>query len=150
MAKKVVIHIFHDDPDSLNTGSHVAERIRQLKEERGVEPEVYLFGPAERAIEGEGNDAYREAFYGLVEAVVTVHTCVDIANAMGKAEDFTANGLKLEYARSLRAPCPRKGDGDQLLTLGRGLACCSHRLGGVRSTAIYSRLMCRRQSWQSV
>jgi hypothetical protein len=83
---------------------------------------------------------------GLVEAVVPVHTCVNIANAMGKAEDFTANGLKLEYARSLRAPCPRKGDGDQLLTLGRGLACCSHRLGGVRSTAIYSRLMCRRAS----
>jgi hypothetical protein len=99
MAKKVVIHIFHDDPNSLNTGSHVAERIRQVKEERGVELEVYLFGPAERALEGEGNDAYREAIHCLVEAGVPVHTCIDIANAMGKAEDFTGKGLKLEYAR---------------------------------------------------
>jgi len=99
MAKKVVIHIFHDDPDSLNTGSHVAERIRQVKDERGVDLEIYLFGPAERALEGEDNDSYRETIYSLIEAGVPVHTCIDIANAMGKAEDFAAKGLKLEYAR---------------------------------------------------
>ena len=46
--KKVVIHIFQDDKNSLGTGSHVAERIRQLKEQHGVELEAYVFGPAER------------------------------------------------------------------------------------------------------
>ena len=35
--KKVVIHVFHDDTSSLGTGSHVSERIRQVKEEQGVE-----------------------------------------------------------------------------------------------------------------
>jgi hypothetical protein len=50
MTRKGVIQIFHNDPDSLSTCSHVAERIRQVKTERGVALELYLFGPAERAL----------------------------------------------------------------------------------------------------
>jgi len=99
MANKVVIQLFHDDPDSLNTGSHVAERIRQVKAERGVELEMYLFGPAERALERDGNDSYKESVQGLVDAGVPVHTGIDIANATGKAQALTAKGLTLEYAR---------------------------------------------------
>jgi hypothetical protein len=45
--KKVVIHIFHDNKSSLGTGSHVSERIRQVKEQHGVELEVYVFRPRE-------------------------------------------------------------------------------------------------------
>lgn len=33
---KLVIHIFHADESSLGAGSHVAERIRQVMQERGV------------------------------------------------------------------------------------------------------------------
>jgi len=47
---KVVIHLFHDDAASLGTGSHVAERIRQVMAERGAQLEAYVFGPAEKAL----------------------------------------------------------------------------------------------------
>ena len=50
MLRKVVIHLFHADESSLNTGAHVSERIRQVKEEQSVTLEVYVFGPAERAL----------------------------------------------------------------------------------------------------
>ena len=50
MANKVVIHIFHADDSSLGTGAHVSERIRQVKDERGVALEVYIFGPAEKVL----------------------------------------------------------------------------------------------------
>lgn len=36
MLRKVVIHLFHADESSLNTGAHVSERIRQVKEEQRV------------------------------------------------------------------------------------------------------------------
>ena len=50
MPNKVVIHIFHADDRSLGNGAHVSERIRQVKDERGVALEVYVFGPAEEAM----------------------------------------------------------------------------------------------------
>ena len=100
MSGKVVVHIFHADESSLGTGAHVAERIRQVKDERGVALEVYVFGPAEKALAADGNEVLKEAIRGLVEAGVPVHTCIDIANATGKADQFTAQGLKLEYARN--------------------------------------------------
>jgi hypothetical protein len=99
MPKKVVIHIFHADDSSLVTGSHVAERIRQIKGERGVAVEVYIFGPAEKALGGDADGAFKEAIRGLVEAGVPVHTCIDIANSIGKADEFKRHGITLEYAR---------------------------------------------------
>jgi len=99
MTAKVVIHIFHADTDSLNTGSHVAERIRQVRRERGVDLEVYLFGPAERALGAEGAETFTSAIKGLIAEGVAVHTCIDIANAMGEAAAFAEQGLTLEYAR---------------------------------------------------
>lgn len=99
MAGKVVIHIFHDDPSSLNTGSHVAERVRQVKNENEVDLEVYVFGPAEKVLGGKTNERYSEAIQGLVRAGVPVHTCIDIANSIGAAQNFSAMGLELEYAR---------------------------------------------------
>ena len=99
MSAKVVIHIFHDDPSSLNTGAHVAERIRQAKDENGIDLEVYLFGTAEKALRAKENEPYSKAIQGLVQAGVTVHTCIDIANSIGATQDFSAMGLELEYAR---------------------------------------------------
>ena len=97
--KKVVIHLFHDDAASLGTGSHVSERIGQVKDERGVEMEVYVFGPAEKALADAGKVKFRETLLGLVKNGVPVHVCRSIAEDMGKAEEFARLGFGLEYAR---------------------------------------------------
>ncbi len=97
--KKVVIHIFHDDASSLGTGSHISERIRQVQGERGVELEVYVFGPAEKALADPARSAYREALITLAKGGVPVHVCRTIAEDMGKADDFSQIGFTLEYAR---------------------------------------------------
>jgi hypothetical protein len=97
--KKVVIHIFHDDDSALGTGSHVSERIWQVKDQRGVALEVYVFGPAEKALADPARKEYRDTLITLVRAGVPVHVCRDIAERMGKAEEFTGHGFTLEYAR---------------------------------------------------
>lgn len=98
--KKVVIHIFHDDKSSLGTGSHVSERIRQVKDQHGVELEVYVFGPAERALDDDPAHAeYRQTLMTLAKAGVPIHVCRDIAESMGKAQELTSLGFTLEYAR---------------------------------------------------
>jgi hypothetical protein len=97
--KKVVIHIFHDDSSSLGTGSHVSERIRQVKDQHGVELEVYVFRPAERSLDVPAHAEYYQTVVSLAKAGVPVHLCRDIAESMGKAQEFTALGFTLEYAR---------------------------------------------------
>ena len=97
--KKVVIHLFHDDAASLGTGSHVSERIRQVKDERGVALEVYVFGPAEKALADPGSVKFRETLAGLAKNGVPVHVCRSIAEDLGKAEEFARSGFTLEYAR---------------------------------------------------
>jgi hypothetical protein len=97
--KKIVIHIFHDDASSLGTGSHVSERIRQVKDEHQVELEVYVFGPAEKALADPARKEYRDTLTALARAGVPVHVCLNIAVDMGKAEEFTQMGFTLEYAR---------------------------------------------------
>jgi hypothetical protein len=99
MMTKLVIHIFHADDNSLRTGSHVSERIRQVKDQHGVELEVYVFGPAERALDDSSHADYRHALVSLAKAGVPVHICRDIAESMGKAREFTELGFTLEYAR---------------------------------------------------
>jgi hypothetical protein len=97
--KKIVIHLFHADASSLGTGSHVSERIRQVKGERSVDMEVYVFGPAEKALADSSNAKYRETLVGLAKNGVPVHVCRSIAEDMGKAEEFARLGFTLEYAR---------------------------------------------------
>ncbi|WP_298628572.1 hypothetical protein [uncultured Thermus sp.] len=96
---KVVIHIFHGEPSSLNTGVHLAERIRQVKEERGVDLEVYIFGPAERALLDPALAEYNQGVDGLVAQGVPVYTCLNSARALGAEEAFKARGIRLAYAR---------------------------------------------------
>ena len=50
MPNKVLIHFFHADDRSLGNGAHVSERIRQVRDDRGVALKVYVFGPAEEAM----------------------------------------------------------------------------------------------------
>jgi len=99
MASKVVIHIFHDDESSLGTSSHVAERIRQVKDQQGVALEVYVFGPAEKALATPAGVSFRDTLVALAKAGVPVRTCRNTAEAIGKAAEFTKLGFGLEYAR---------------------------------------------------
>ena len=84
MAKKVVVHIFHADKDSLGTGAHVSDRIRQVKDEQGVALEVYVFGPAEKALADTANADIRETLISLVKNGVPVHVCRSIAEIHGQ------------------------------------------------------------------
>lgn len=97
--KKVVIHIFHDDASSLGTGSHLSERIRQVKDARGVQLEVFVFGPAQKALADPARTEYRDALSALARAGVPVHLCTNMAESMGKSGEFTQLGFTLEYAR---------------------------------------------------
>ena len=97
--KKVVIHIFHDDDSALGTGSHVSERIRQVKDQQGVALEVYVFGPAEKALADPARTQYRDTLVVLAKNGVPVHVCRNDAEKLGKAEEFTRMGFTLEYAR---------------------------------------------------
>lgn len=99
MTNKVVIHIFHADASSLGTGAHVSERIRQVKEQRGVALEVYVFGPAEKALHDPDHTEFRDHLSALAKADVPVHVCRNIAEEMGQTEAFARLGFTLEYAR---------------------------------------------------
>ena len=96
---KLVVHIFHDDDSALGTGSHVSERIRQVKDPQGVALEVYVFGPAEKALADPARTAYRDTLATLAKNGVPVHVCRSIAEDLGKSDEFTQMGFTVEYAR---------------------------------------------------
>jgi hypothetical protein len=96
---KIVIHIFHADESSLGTGSHLAERIRQIKDERGLALEVYVFGPAEKALMNPDLSTFNTAIDGLVKEGIAVYTCIDIAKSIAAEEAFRARGIQMAYAR---------------------------------------------------
>ncbi len=100
---KTVIFIFHDDDASLNAGSHVAERIRQVAQEQKVELEVFCFGPAQGALSDETDNPvrieYREQIDALVAAGVPVGACLNAATANGSVDELTGRGIALQFAR---------------------------------------------------
>ncbi len=97
--KKIVIHIFHADESSLGAGSHVSERIRQVMQERGVNLEVYIFGPAQKALLNPDLQDYNATIDGLIAAGVPVFTCLNTAKALEAEASLEQRGLKLAYAR---------------------------------------------------
>lgn len=99
MSKKVVIHIFHADESSLSTGAHLSERIRQIKDQQGVALEVYVFGPAIKALSEPAKSEFRDTLTALAKNGVPVHICRQTAENMGKDKEFTGQGFTLEYAR---------------------------------------------------
>lgn len=107
--KKVMIHIFHDDASSLGTGSHVAERIHQVKDAQGVALEVYVFGPAEKALADPARDEYRDTLAALARNGVPVHVGRRLAATMGKADELTRLGFTLKYARDAFARYAHEG-----------------------------------------
>ncbi|MGC8510422.1 MAG: hypothetical protein ACP5PB_06075 [Acidimicrobiales bacterium] len=100
---KSVIYLFHGDDDSLSAGSHVAERVRQVAGEQGVELEVFCFGPAQGALSIPGNSLvraeYNQQIDELIEAGVPVGACLNAARAAGTEEALTARGITLQFAR---------------------------------------------------
>ena len=100
---KVVIHLFHGDDDSLAAGSHVAERVRQVASNHGVDLEVYCFGPAQGALSDTTGDPtrteYNRQIDELVAAGVPVGACLNAARAAGTEETLGARGITLQYAR---------------------------------------------------
>ncbi len=63
-----------------------------------MDVEVYVFGAAERQLDDPAQAEYRQTLVSLANWV-PVHVCRDIAESMGKAQEFTALGFTLEYAR---------------------------------------------------
>ena len=100
---KVVIHIFHDDENSLAAGSHVAQRVRQVAAENNTELEVYIFGAAQAALTDTTGDAKRADYNNqideLTRAGVRVSACLNAARAAGTETTLTDRGITLEYAR---------------------------------------------------
>jgi hypothetical protein len=100
---KVVIHLFHADEDSLSSGSHVAERIRQIADEQQVELEVFCFGPAQRALDDQPDDPVRTEYNrqidALVKAGVPVGACLNAARSSDTEQTLTDRGVRLQYAR---------------------------------------------------
>jgi hypothetical protein len=99
MPAKVVIHLFHADESSLGSGAHVAERIGQVKAERGVALEIFVFGPAEEALADPEQLVLRSTLAKLAADHIPVQVCRNTAEALGRVEEFVGLGFTLEYAR---------------------------------------------------
>jgi hypothetical protein len=102
---RAVIHQFHDDTDSLVTGSRVAQRMNEVAAEQGVEIEVFCFGPAQRVLGSAGDAAdeshalFNRRIDELIAAGVRVTACVNAAREAGNDEELQARGLELRVAR---------------------------------------------------
>jgi len=97
--KKLVIHIFHVQEDSATTGAKLAERVRQVAGERGVELELFIFGAAIGALADPSQAELRDALAALAREGVPVHACRQAVEGIGQAEALQAQGFELEYAR---------------------------------------------------
>jgi len=97
--KKLVIHIFHVHENAAITGARLAERIRQIAPERGVELEIFLFGAAIGAAADPAQSEFRDALAALAQAGVPVKVCQQAVEAIGQVDAMAALGFGLEYAR---------------------------------------------------
>lgn len=92
---KIILHLFHADPASLQTVPALADRIRRTA---GTALEVYLFGPAERMLADPEKTEFNAQIDALVTAGVQVTTCIGIAEQIGAEAAFRTRGLALESA----------------------------------------------------
>ena len=95
---EIAVHVFHDDADSLRTGTRVAQRVG----ERRVEVEVFCFGPAQRQLpdtDSEAGAVFNRQIDALVASGVRVGACVNSARAEGTEAALRARGMVLSVAR---------------------------------------------------
>jgi intracellular sulfur oxidation DsrE/DsrF family protein len=97
--KKLVIHIFHVHENAAVTGAKLAERIRQVAGERGIELELFIFGAAIGALADPAQTEFRDALAALAKQGVPVHVCRQAVETIGQADAMTALGFGLEFAR---------------------------------------------------
>ena len=104
---ETVTFIFCGDGASLSTGSHVAERVRQVADDVDLALEVYRFGPARAALTSSFDDEvhveYRAQIDALVAAGVRVGACLNAAVANETEDELHRRDLTLEYARDALA-----------------------------------------------
>lgn len=105
---KIAVHLFHDDDESIRTGSRVAQRMQEVAAERGTEVEIFCFGPAQALLtpSAPADDTGALAMFNrqvdeLIAAGVTVTACRNLASRSGQVEALTARGLALEVARDV-------------------------------------------------
>jgi hypothetical protein len=100
---KVVIHLFPADENALSSGSHVAERVRQVAGEQQVDLEVFCFGPAQGALNDHSDDPtlteYNRQIDELIKAGVPVGACLNSARSADTEQALTDRGVRLQYAR---------------------------------------------------
>jgi hypothetical protein len=99
---KTVVHVFHDDDDSVVTGTRVAQRIHEVASQHDVELEVFCFGPAQRRIGRSADEAdatFNRQLDELMASGVTVGACVNLARADGFEDELAARGFNLRVAR---------------------------------------------------
>ena len=100
---KTVIHVFHDDDDSIATGSRVAQRIQEIAPDHGSSVEVFCFGPAQRRLTNGGDSAAIAAFNRQIDELiaggVVVGACINAARAEGTEAALAQRGLTLRVAR---------------------------------------------------
>jgi hypothetical protein len=102
VAKKTVIHIFHDDADSIAIGSRVAQRMLEIAADEGIEVEIFCFGPAQRrltATDTGPDDTFNRQIDELIAAGVHVGACVNAARTDGAEDALLARGFDLQVAR---------------------------------------------------
>jgi hypothetical protein len=102
MVPKTVVQVFHDDDDSLATGTRVAQRIHEVAAEHDCGIEVFCFGPAQRRLAGGGTPAvetFNRQIDELIAAGVVVGACVNSARADGSEDLLRKRGLTLRVAR---------------------------------------------------
>ena len=97
--RKTVLHVFHDDDDSLALGTRVAQRMHEIAADQGIEIEVFCFGPAQRRLADDGVPAFNRQVDELIAAGVTVGACVNAARADGTDDLLRERGLTLSVAR---------------------------------------------------
>ena len=101
--KKTAVVIFNDNDAALKAGSHVAVRMAEVAEETGVELEVYLFGPGQKAFlspdNSDAKSAFRNNIKELLDAGVRVSACKNSADSDDNSEVLLEKGFNLEFAR---------------------------------------------------
>ncbi|WP_287849489.1 hypothetical protein [Acidiphilium sp.] len=83
--------------------------MRQITAESGVPVEVYVFGPAEKALADPSGEVFNATIDSLIAAGLPVGTCIDIADSLGQRAAFASRGLRLEYARDAFVRLAREG-----------------------------------------
>jgi hypothetical protein len=107
-----VVHLFHDDPDSLLIGSRLPRRMMEAAAPDDPPLEVFVFGAAQRRLGRDVTDVDRR-FNAQVDELLTagipVGACVTLARADGIEENLLDRGFRLAVARDVFLRYAREG-----------------------------------------